>query len=190
MIQSQKGRAFFLLIIFLILAACGGSGKPVVTIETDKGKIGIELYPEAAPVTVDNFLTLIDQGFYDGLIFHRYVPGFVIQGGDPRGDGSGGPGWTIPDEFQDSNLRVKMPVHERGTVAMARTRTPNSAGSQFYICLNPDSNRYRDLEGQYTAFGRVIRGLDVVDRIRAGDKMNRVKMKTPRNYVSSGRVPK
>ncbi len=181
MIQSQKGRAFFLLIVFSMLAACGGSGKPVVTIETDKGKIVIELYPDAAPVTVDNFLTLVEQGFYDGLTFHRYDPGFVIQGGDPQGNGSGGPGWTIPDEFQDPNLRAKMPAHERGTVAMARTPMPNSAGSQFYICLNPNPDRYRHLEGQYTAFGRVIKGLDVVDAIRAGDKMNRVKLKTPRS---------
>ena len=190
MVQSPMKHVIFLSIIFLILIACGGSGKPVVTIETDKGKIVIELYPNAAPVTVDNFLTLIDQGFYDGLIFHRYDPGFVIQGGDPKGDGSGGPGWTIPDEFQDSDLRAKMPAHERGTVAMARTRVPNSAGSQFYICLNPDSNRYRHLEGQYTAFGRVIKGLDVVDKIRVGDKMNRVKAKTPRNYLSPEKVSK
>ena len=190
MIQSQRGRALFLSIIFLMLAACSGSAKPVVTIETDKGKIVIELYPDAAPVTVENFLTLIDQGFYDGLIFHRYAPEFVIQGGDPKGDGSGGPGWTIPGEFQDVNLRAKMPAHERGTVAMARTRMPNSAGSQFYICLDPDPNRYRHLEGQYTAFGRVIKGLDVVDELRIGDKMNRVKMKTPRNYLSSERVSK
>ena len=190
MIQSQRGWALFLSIIFTMIAACGGGGKPVVTIETDKGKIVIELYPEAAPVTVDNFLTLIDQGYYDGLIFHRYDPGFVIQGGDSKGDGSGGPGWAIPGEFQDPNLRAKMPAHERGTVAMARTRMPNSAGSQFYICLNPDPIRYRHLEGQYTAFGRVIKGLDVVDEIRVGDKMNSVKAKTPRNYLSSEKVSK
>jgi peptidyl-prolyl cis-trans isomerase B (cyclophilin B) len=181
MVQSQGRQALFLLIILVMLIACGGGGKPVVTIETDKGKIVIELYADAAPMTVDNFLTLIDKGFYDGLIFHRYVPGFVIQGGAPKGDGSGGPEWTIPDEFQDPNLRAKMPAHERGTVAMARSGMPNSAGSQFYICLNPDPNRYRHLEGQYTAFGRVIKGLDVVDKIRIGDKMNRVKLKTPRS---------
>lgn len=190
MVQSPMKHVVFLSIIFLILIACGGNGKPVVTIETDKGKIVIELYPDAAPVTVDNFLTLIDQGFYDGLVFHRYDPGFVIQGGDPKGNGKGGPGWTIPGEFQDPNLHAKMPAHERGTVAMARTRIPDSAGSQFYICLNPDSNRYHHLEGQYTAFGRVIKGLDVVDQIRVGDKMNRVKAKTPRNYASSEKVSK
>lgn len=190
MVQSLRRHTLFLSIFLMAFIACSGSGNPVVTIETDIGKIVIELYPEAAPVTVDNFLTLIDQGFYDGLIFHRYDPGFVIQGGDPKGNGKGGPGWTIPDEFRDPTLRAKMPVHERGTVAMARTQMPNSAGSQFYICLNPDSNHYRHLEGQYTAFGRVIKGLDVVDKIRVGDKMNRVKAKTPRNYASSEKVSK
>ena len=190
MIHSRRGQALLLTIIFTMIASCTSSGKPVVTIETDKGKIVIELYPDAAPVTVDNFLTLIDQGFYDGLVFHRYDPGFVIQGGDPKGNGKGGPGWTIPGEFQDPNLRAKMPAHEKGTVAMARTRIPDSAGSQFYICLNPDPNRYRHLEGKYTAFGRVIKGLDVVDKIRVGDKMNRVKAKTPRNYASSEKVSK
>ena len=179
MIQSWRTGALFLSTTLSLLIACAGSGNPVVTIETEKGKIVIELYPDAAPVTVDNFLTLIDQGFYDGLTFHRYDPGFVIQGGDPKGNGSGGPGWTIPDEFQDPDLRAKMPTHERGTVAMARTPMPNSAGSQFYICLHPNPDRYRHLEGQYTAFGRVIKGLDVVDAIRAGDKMNSVKSKTP-----------
>ena len=190
MVPSPRREVIFLSVILLAYVACGESGKPVVTIEMDKGKIVIELYPDSAPVTVDNFLTLIDQGFYDGLTFHRHDPGFVIQGGDPKGDGGGGPGWTIPGEFQDPNLRAKMPAHKRGTVAMARTRIPDSAGSQFYICLNPDPNRYRHLEGKYTAFGRVIKGLDVVDNIRVGDKMNKVKAKTPRNYASSEKVSK
>lgn len=190
MIHSRRGQALLLSIIFTMIASCTSSGKPVVTIETEKGKVIVELYPEAAPVTVDNFLTLIDQGFYDGLTFHRYDAGFVIQGGDPKGDGSGGPGWTIPGEFQDANLRAKMPPHKRGTVAMARTRIPDSAGSQFYICLNPDPNRYSHLEGKYTAFGQVVEGLDVVDRIRIGDKMNSVTAETPRNYLPPERVSK
>lgn len=166
----------------LMLAACSGDKKPAptATIETNKGKIVIELYPDAAPKTVENFAcALIGQGFYDGLTFHRYAPGFVIQGGDPKGDGSGGPGWTIPGEFQDAKLSEKMPPHEKGVVAMARTRHPDSAGSQFYICLNPDPNRYTHLEGQYTTFGRVIEGTDVVDELRKGDRMNKV---TIENY--------
>ena len=161
------------------LITCSGCDKPKpnAILETDKGRIVIELYPDAAPKTVENFATLIQQEFYDGLIFHRYAPEFVIQGGDPQGDGSGGPGWTIYGEFQDPQLRSKMPKHEKGTVAMARTQQPNSAGSQFYICLNPDPKRYQHLEGDYTAFGRVIEGLEVVDQLREGDKMNKVTLK-------------
>ena len=163
----------------IILATCNGcdKSKPSAILETSKGRIVIELYPEAAPKTVDNFATLIQQGFYDGLSFHRYVPGFVIQGGDPKGDGTGGPGWTIYGEFQDSELRSKMPKHEKGTVAMARTQQPNSAGSQFYICLNPDPNGYQHLEGEYAAFGRVIEGLAVIDQLRQDDRMNKVALK-------------
>lgn len=163
----------------LILISCFGCGEsnPIAIIETDKGSIAVELLPEAAPITVENFITLIQQGFYDGLTFHRYEPEFVIQGGDPKGDGTGGPPWNIPGEFQDPELREKMPMHEKGVVAMARSVDPNSAGSQFYFCLNPDPNRYRHLEGKYTTFGRAINGIDVVDLLRKGDKMNRVTLK-------------
>ena len=156
----------------LMLMACNPN--PTATIETDKGKIVIELYPDAAPETVKNFVTLIQQGFYDELTFHRYAPNFVIQGGDPQGDGRGGPGWQIRGEFQDEELRAKMPLHEKGVVAMARTPHPDSAGSQFYICLNPDANAYQHLNGQYTTFGRVVEGIAVVDQLRAGDQMNKV----------------
>ena len=163
----------------IILTTCNGcdKSKPNAILETNKGRIVIELYPDAAPKTVDNFATLIQQGFYDGLSFHRYVPEFVIQGGDPTGDGTGGPGWMIYGEFQDPQLQSKMPKHEKGTVAMARTQQPNSAGSQFYICLNPDPKGYQHLEGEYTAFGRVIEGLEVVDQLREGDRMNKVTLK-------------
>lgn len=166
-------------VVLLILMSCCGCGEsnPIAMIETDKGRIAVELLPEAAPKTVENFITLVQQGFYDGLTFHRYEPGFVIQGGDPKGDGTGGPPWKIPGEFQDPELREKMPKHQKGTVAMARSADPNSAGSQFYICLNPDPKRYRHLEGKYAAFGRVIDGLDVVLLLRAGDKMNWVALK-------------
>lgn len=158
------------------LISCNGcsKSKPTAVLESNRGRIVIELYPDAAPKTVDNFATLIQQGFYDGLSFHRYVPDFVIQGGDPKGDGTGGPGWTIYGEFQDAELKARMPKHEKGVVAMARTQQPNSAGSQFYICLNPDSQGYRHLDGEYTTFGRVIEGLDVLDQLRQGDKIEKI----------------
>ena len=151
--------------------------QPVVLIETNKGNIEVELYPNAAPLTVANFLKLVEQEFYDGLTFHRYVENFVIQGGDPLGNGTGGPGWTIPGEFQNPKLRAKMPRHVKGIVAMARANHPDSAGSQFYICLDPSPSRYFSLNGQYTTFGRVIAGLEVVDQLRQGDVMNTVRVK-------------
>ena len=154
--------------------SCNGEQLPYVTIETEKGNIIIELYPEAAPATVANFAKLIESGFYNGVVFHRFVPGFVIQGGDPQGTGRGGPGWAIRGEFQDSDLREKMPRHEKGVVAMARTQNPDSAGSQFYICLSSDPTRYTHLNGSYTTFGKVIEGIDVVDALREGDVMQRV----------------
>ncbi len=150
---------------------------PVVVLETDKGTIEMELYPDIAPKTVANFLKLIKMEFYDGLTFHRYVEGFVIQGGDPDGSGSGGPGWTIPGEFQNPKLRTKMPRHRRGVVAMARANAPDSAGSQFYICLNAKPSRYFSLNGQYTTFGKVTAGMDVVDQLGKGDVMNTVRLK-------------
>lgn len=154
-----------------------GTSHPNAILETNKGRIVIELYPDVAPKTVDNFAALIQQGFYDGLSFHRYVPEFVIQGGDPKGDGTGGPGWTIYGEFQDSDLRSRMPRHKKGVIAMARSQDTNSAGSQFYICLNSEPERYEHLEGGYTTFGRVIEGLAVVNQLREGDKMNKVTLK-------------
>ena len=150
---------------------------PVVVLETNKGAIEMELYPDVAPKTVANFIKLIDMEFYNGLTFHRYVENFVIQGGDPEGSGSGGPGWTIPGEFQNPKLRAKMPRHRRGVVAMARANDPDSAGSQFYICLDAKPSRYFSLNGQYTTFGKVIAGMEVVDQLRKGDAMNTVRIK-------------
>lgn len=136
---------------------------PVVTITMDDGKdIKIELYPEIAPITVDNFVKLVKKGFYDGLTFHRIISGFMIQGGDPDGNGTGGPGYTIKGEFDQNG--VKNPLsHERGVISMARAMDPNSAGSQFFI-MHEDS---KYLDGQYAAFGKVIEGMDEVDRIAA-----------------------
>lgn len=136
------------------------------TIETNKGTIELDLYPDVAPATVENFATLAGKGFYDGLTFHRYVPGFVIQGGDPEGSGMGGPGYKIKAEFNDK-------PHIAGTLAMARSAHPDSAGSQFYICLAPAPH----LDRQYTVFGQVTSGLEVVLQLREGDKMTKVTVK-------------
>jgi|HubBroStandDraft_6_1064221.scaffolds.fasta_scaffold351385_2 peptidyl-prolyl cis-trans isomerase B (cyclophilin B) len=143
------------------------------TIDTDKGKIIVELYPGVAPKTVDNFEKLAKKGFYDNLTFHRVVPGFVVQGGDPKGNGSGGPGYDVPGEISTSEK------HLRGTLATARLGDDvnpdrKSSGSQFYICLEPQPG----LDGQYTIFGGVIKGMDVVDQIRVGDHIKAITLST------------
>ena len=150
-----------------MLAATTASAQDVpagnmVVMNTTKGPVVIELYPNVAPKHVESFKTLIAKGFYDGLTFHRVVPGFAVQGGDPKGDGTGGPGYNVKAEF--SNL-----PHKRGTVAAARSAHPDSAGSQFYIVL--DENSVRHLDGQYTIFGQVVEGMENVDAIEMGDKM-------------------
>ena len=134
-------------------------------LETMVGPLKIQFYPDTAPMHVTNGIYLSRLGFYDGLKFHRREEGFVIQGGDPKGDGTGGPGYQIKAEFN------KKP-HVRGAVAMARSSDPNSAGSQFYICLAPANF----LDGQYTVFGIVTKGMDVVDKVRVGDTMKTVKI--------------
>ena len=134
---------------------------PIIKIEMDDGSIiRAELYPEIAPITVENFLKLVNNGFYDGLIFHRVIPGFMIQGGDPTGTGMGGPGWTIKGEFKTNGVKNDL-KHERGVLSMARAMDPNSAGSQFFI-MHEDAPH---LDGQYAAFGKVIEGIDTVDYI-------------------------
>ena len=134
---------------------------PIVTIEMeDGGVMKAELYPEIAPNTVNNFVSLCRKGFYDGVIFHRVISGFMIQGGDPEGRGIGGPGYSIRGEFTANGFKNPL-LHERGVLSMARTMAPNSAGSQFFI-MHEDSPH---LDGQYAAFGKLIEGLDVVDKI-------------------------
>jgi peptidyl-prolyl cis-trans isomerase B (cyclophilin B) len=138
-------------------------------IDTDRGTVVIELYNSVAPKTVDNFETLVKKGFYNGLTFHRVVPDFVVQGGDPDGTGMGGPGYTVPAEI------VPTEKHLRGSVATARTGDQvnpkrESSGSQFYICLEPQPA----LDGQYTVFGGVVSGMDVVDQIQKGDHMKTI----------------
>ena len=135
----------------------------MVTIQMENGKeIKIELYPDVAPATVENFLNLVKDGFYDGLIFHRVIPGFMIQGGCPQGTGMGGPGHTIKGEFAANGVKNDL-RHTRGVLSMARSGNPNSAGSQFFI-MHADAPH---LDGQYAAFGKVIEGMDVVDEIAA-----------------------
>ena len=173
--NSFKMSCLAVVAVLVFASACKGAtdGLPVrntghyAIIDTERGTIVLELYPEAAPKTVANFETLVNKGFYNGLTWHRVVPDFVIQGGDPDGTGSGGPGYTVPAEIKEKHLR--------GSVATARTGddvNPQraSSGSQFYICLEPQPG----LDGQYTVFGGVIKGMDAVDKIQKGDHMTKI----------------
>jgi len=134
---------------------------PIVTIEMENGnKIEIELYPDIAPNTVNNFISLINKQFYDGTIFHRVIPGFMIQGGDPEGTGMGGPDYSIKGEFSSNGFKNDL-KHNKGVISMARTSYPDSAGSQFFI-MTSDSPH---LDGDYAAFGKVISGIEEAERI-------------------------
>jgi len=135
-----------------------------VLMETNRGMIQIDLYPQHAPKTVNNFVFLVRKGFYDGVTFHRVISDFVIQGGDPTGTGRGGPGYRFEDEVKGNPL-----THERGVISMANAG-PNTNGSQFFIAHSPQPH----LDGKHTVFGKVVKGLDVVDSIRQGDSMLRV----------------
>lgn len=134
---------------------------PIVTFEMENGKVfKAELYPEVAPNTVNNFLSLVRKGFYDGVIFHRVIAGFMIQGGDPKGIGVGGPGYCIKGEFAANGVKNDL-KHTRGVLSMARAQHPDSAGSQFFV-MHADADY---LDGQYAAFGKVVEGMDAVDAI-------------------------
>jgi peptidyl-prolyl cis-trans isomerase B (cyclophilin B) len=146
-----------------------GSGPKAVIKLAKGGEIVIKFYPKDAPDSVANFIKLAKKGFYDGLAFHRVVPGFVAQGGDPNGDGSGGPGYTIKGEFSENGVNNPQ-THVNGAVAMARTNVPDSAGSQFYICLGAQPA----LDGKYAVFGQVVKGMKYVEQIQVGDKMEKV----------------
>ena len=134
---------------------------PIVTIEMENGGVmKAELYPEVAPNTVNNFISLVKKGFYDGTIFHRVIPGFMIQGGDPQGSGMGGPGYTIKGEFSGNGFKNDL-KHTPGVLSMARTMAPNSAGSQFFVMVAPAPH----LDGQYAAFGKLVEGQEVADAV-------------------------
>ena len=147
----------------------------MVVIEMENGKqIEIELYPDIAPISCENFEKLVKQGFYDGLTFHRVIPGFMIQGGCPLGTGTGGPGWQIKGEFASNGVPNPL-KHTRGVLSMARSMMPNSAGSQFFI-MHQDAPH---LDGDYAAFGKVVSGMEVVDEIAAAPTDYNDKPKTP-----------
>lgn len=161
----------FLLALALFILSCSAKNAQTenkmtryAVIETEKGTIKAELYTDKAPITTKNFIELANSGFYNGLKFHRVEPGFVIQGGDPKGDGTGGAEKKIPLETHD-DLK-----HAEGALGMARSQDPNSASSQFYITLAPA----HFLDGNYAVFGKVVSGMDVARKIQAGDRMNKV----------------
>ncbi|MEG1426539.1 MAG: peptidylprolyl isomerase [Oscillospiraceae bacterium] len=141
---------------------------PIVTFNTSLGTMKAELYPEVAPNTVNNFISLVKSGFYDGTIFHRIIPGFMIQGGDPDGTGMGGPGYGIKGEFSGNGFQNSL-IHNEGVLSMARSQRPNSAGSQFFVMVADAPH----LDGQYAAFGKLVEGLDIAKAIVA----------QPRNYA-------
>nr|WP_246569577.1 peptidylprolyl isomerase [Lentibacillus saliphilus] len=179
----KKWLVFITGILLVILAACGDTEEnsdqnddqdgnkvshdlPTATIQMkDGGQIKIELYPDVAPNTVANFVSLAEDGFYDGLIFHRVIPGFMIQGGDPKGNGTGGPGYTIKGEFSSNDFKNDL-AHDRGVVSMARAGHPDSAGSQFFIVVKDASH----LDGDYATFGKVIDGMESVDEVVSVDR--------------------
>ena len=145
-----------------------GTSNPEVAMEINNyGAIVIELYPDIAPNTVNNFVSLVKEGFYDNNSFHRLVSGFILQGGDPKGDGTGGPGYHIQGEFTSNNFTNNL-KHTKGIVSMARSSLPNTAGSQFFICLGTSSS----LDGNYAAFGKVIKGMDIIENIEKKAKVS------------------
>lgn len=168
--QLLRWNITLLLLSMFILASCGGQTMTTsATMETNKGTIEIAFYDKEASVTTANFIGLAKEGFYDGLTFHRYESGFVIQGGDPNGDGTGGSGKHIPLE---TSPRLR---HDPGVIAMARSADPDSASSQFYFTLAPAPF----LDGKYAVFGKVTSGMGVVESLRVGDKIIKVTVHEP-----------
>lgn len=161
-------KIIIILVSILCLTGCGKKeyDNPIVTMNIkDYGTIKIELYPKYAPNTVANFVNLVEEGFYNGNTFHRLVPGFVLQGGDPEGNGTGGPGYSIKGEFRENGYTKNTLKHKAGIISMARSMTPDSAGSQFFIVLTDSKMISASLDNKYAAFGKVIQGMDVIKNI-------------------------
>ena len=166
-------KSLFILLSIFVLTGCSSNEitkNPLVTMEIeDYGTIKIELYPEYAPNTVANFVSLIESGFYNGLTFHRLVPGFVIQGGDPVGNGTGGPGYTIAGEFKANGYSKNTLSHDKGVISMARSMAYDSAGSQFFIVL--DDSAKSSLDNLYAGFGRVTEGMEILEEIEKSEEI-------------------
>ena len=167
-------KILLIIVSILLFSGCGKKeyDNPIVTMNIkDYGTIKIELYPKYAPNTVANFVNLIEDGFYDGNSFHRLVPGFVLQGGDPNGDGTGGPGYTINGEFRENGYTKNTLQHTTGIISMARTTDADSAGSQFFIVLADSESVTYSLDNKYAAFGKVIQGMDVIKNIEENSEI-------------------
>ena len=161
-------KIIIILVSILSLTGCGKKeyDNPIVTMNIkDYGTIKIELYPKYAPNTVANFVNLVEEGFYNGNTFHRLVPGFVLQGGDPKGNGTGDPGYSIKGEFRENGYTKNTLKHTTGIISMARSMSPDSAGSQFFIVLADSQMISASLDNKYAAFGKVIQGMDVIKNI-------------------------
>lgn len=178
-----------LLICGLLLCGCGKKEyqNPIVTMDIENyGTIKIELYPEYAPNTVANFVNLIEDGFYDGNNFHRLVPGFVLQGGDPTGTGNGGPGYKIKGEFKDNNYTKNTLSHTEGVVSMARATSYNTAGSQFFIVLS--DNAKSSLDNKYAGFGKVTQGMDIIKNIENTEEIENTQTGKLKNNITITKV--
>lgn len=167
-------KIIIILVSILCLTGCGKKEyeNPIVTMNIkDYGTIKIELYPKYAPNTVANFVNLVEEGFYNGNTFHRLVPGFVLQGGDPEGNGTGGPGYTIKGEFKENGYTKNTLKHTTGIISMARSMSPDSAGSQFFIVLADSQMVSASLDNKYAGFGKVIEGLEIIKKIEDSEKV-------------------
>lgn len=167
-------KIIIILLSILCLTGCGKKeyDNPVVTMNIKNyGTIKIELYPKYAPNTVANFVNLVEEGFYNNNSFHRLVPGFVLQGGDPNGNGTGGPGYSIKGEFKENGYTKNTLKHTTGIISMARSSEPNSAGSQFFIVLADSQMVSNSLDNKYAAFGKVIEGMDIIKNIEDNERV-------------------
>ena len=170
----KLNKIIIILLSILCLTGCGKKeyDNPVVTMNIKNyGTIKIELYPKYAPNTVANFVNLVEEGFYNNNSFHRLVPGFVLQGGDPNGNGTGGPGYSIKGEFKENGYTKNTLKHTTGIISMARSSEPNSAGSQFFIVLADSQMVSNSLDNKYAAFGKVIEGMDIIKNIEDNERV-------------------